>query len=82
MPAQLEEVVLRAHHFHLQQVRPDARHNLLHRRFRRHVAARQFVAFNFRLRQRPDIDLTARRQRPLLHHHKDRRHHVLRQTLM
>ncbi|OEZ49229.1 hypothetical protein DUGA6_62980 [Duganella sp. HH105] len=77
--AQREEVVVQTYFVKLEHTGPDAGHDLLGRRARRHITI--FAARQFRHRQRLAVHLAVRRERHLLQHHEVRRHHVFRQRL-
>src|SRR5580698_6425218 len=76
MPAQGEEVVLRAHPLHTQHVGERAAHDLLSHRDR---TPAQPGGRGTGDRQRLTVDLAVRRHRHPVQHHHRRRQHVLRQ---
>ncbi len=76
VPAQLEEVVRRAHALRPQQLRPDPGQHLLRRRARRHVPAG-----GLRGRERLPVHLPRGPERKRLQHHQRGGDHVLREPL-
>ena len=80
VPAEREEIVVRADALHPQHLGPDLRHQLFQRSARRREGSRRGRR-GLRRRQRPAVHLAARGQRERVEGHKGRRHHVVGQEI-
>src|SRR5882724_6257870 len=81
MPTELEEVIAPADPVNLQHVSPDLRQRALRRSLGSFVVPLAVRTVR-RRRQRPPIDLTARRQRQALQSYICGGHHVVRQLTL
>src|SRR6202165_700719 len=79
VPPQFKEVVVPAHSFDLQHLRPDPGHLPLRLPLRRFVSTHH-IRIALRCRQPLSIQLPVGRHRHRFHPHIRRRHHVLRQA--
>src|SRR5215470_11988216 len=82
MPSQLDEVILRSHPLHSQNLPPDSRHYRFYFRSRLLVVLILPSSRHLRLRQRLPVHLPVRRQRHPLQPDIRARRHVLRQSLL